>query len=110
MVSFCWVYKKKGKKIFSGSVCPLGFGYNFEFSVSENKRFEKILSENFCYFFNLTFLNYENGKGFFLSWGHFDIDYRNPDLGIALLGTILRLELGLNILEIHDRRKKNIDR
>ena len=110
MVSFCWVYKKKGKKIFSGSVCPLGIGYNFEFSVSENKRFEKILSENFCYFLNLTFLNYENGKGFFLSWGHFDIDYRNPDLKVILLGTIFRLELGLNILEIHDRRKKNIDR
>ena len=69
-----------------------------------------MLSANFCYFLNLTFLNYENGKGFFLSWCHFDINYRKPDLKVILLGTIFRLELGLNILEIHDRRKKNIDR
>lgn len=24
--SFCWVYKKKGNKMFSGSFCPIGVG------------------------------------------------------------------------------------
>ena len=25
-LSFCWVYKKKGNKMFSGSICPIGVG------------------------------------------------------------------------------------
>ena len=62
-VSLCGVYKKKGKKIFSGSFAPIGVGERWFTNKSD-----KSLDNLFFLFLSLSFLHYENGKGFFLSW------------------------------------------
>ena len=69
-LSFCWVYKKEGNKMFSGSFCPVGIGLG---NISNKKSFSK--KSYFILFLNISYLHYENGKGFFLSWGKFNMVY-----------------------------------
>ena len=59
-LSFCWVYKKNGNKMFSGSFCPVGIGLG---NISNEKSFSK--KSYFILFLNISYLHYENGKGFF---------------------------------------------
>ena len=40
-LSFCWVYKKKGKKLFSGSFCPIGMGWYNIFQLKEQQTLQK---------------------------------------------------------------------
>ena len=166
-LSFCWIYKKKGKKMFSGSFCPVGMGWynkiyfeppqsslendnkdvnqnyslinkdeiqgnnqkgnyinynlqeNTKLNIEKNKEYNRnempeIFSKKsfFLLFLTISYLHYENGKGFFLSWGKFNLEYSSTKLlqviGLNLLFSILHLELGFSLLK-SKHRKKNID-
>ena len=125
-LSFCWVYKKKGNKMFSGSFCPIGMGlgnmlYMGKSTVKENKEYNEeykkeeipeIFSKEiyFIPFLNISYLHYENGKGFFLSWGKFDMVYSKKLLESIVSNILLslgHLELGFSLLK--SNHKKNID-
>ena len=104
-LSFCWVYKKNGNKMFSGSFCPVGIGLG---NISNKTSFSK--KSYFILFLNISYLHYENGKGFFLSWGKFNIVY-SKKLRESIVNNILislgHLELGFSLLK--SKHKKNID-
>ena len=104
-LSFCRVYKKNGNKMFSGSFCPVGIGLG---NISNEKSFSK--KSYFILFLNISYLHYENGKGFFLSWGKFNIVY-SKKLRESIVNNILislgHLELGFSLLK--SKHKKNID-
>ena len=130
-LSFCWVYKKKGNKMFSGSFCPIGVGwgnrrenvnvteeshveykggYKQEFIAKNKPNFSK--KSFFLPFLNINYLHYENGKGFFLSWGKFDMLLLYPQNVVESICTnlffsIFHLELGFSLLK--SNHKKNID-
>ena len=129
-LSFCWVYKKKGNKMFSGSFCPIGVGwgnrgenvnvteeshveykggYKVEYKAKNKPNFSK--ESYFLLFLNINYLHYENGKGFFLSWGKFDMLFYPQKVvdGIFhnLLLSLWHLELGFSLLK--SNHKKNID-
>ena len=105
-LSFCWVYKKNGNKMFSGSFCPVGIGLG---NINNKKSFSK--KSYFILFLNISYLHYENGKGFFLSWGKFNIVY-SKKLRESIVNNILislgHLELGFSLLK-SKHRTKNID-
>ena len=117
-LSFCWVYKRKGNKMFSGSFCPVGMGwYNIieMKNIVNNNKQETIYNfskeSNFKFFLTINYLHYENGKGFFLSWGKFDIVYSKTllkSIGFNIFYSLLYLELGFSLLK-SKHRKKNID-
>ena len=104
-LSFCWVYKKNGNKMFSGSFCPVGIGLG---NINNKKSFSK--KSYFILFLNISYLHYENGKGFFLSWVKFNIVY-SKKLRESIVNNILislgHLELGFSLLK--SKHKKNID-
>ena len=104
-LSFCRVYKKNGNKMFSGSFCPVGIGLG---NISNKTSFSK--KSYFILFLNISYLHYENGKGFFLSWGKFNIVY-SKKLRESIVNNILislgHLELGFSLLK--SKHKKNID-
>ena len=128
-LSFCWVYKKKGNKMFSGSICPIGVGlgntldkvqvtdgykdkYKKYLMGHDERKFSK--KSYFLLFLNISYLHYENGKGFFLSWGKFDLVYLkaySKKLLESIVGNIFlslwHLELGFSLLK--SNHKKNID-
>ena len=116
-LSFCWVYKKKGNKMFSGSFCPVGIGLgnmlkkNNEENNEENKKkkIPKIFSKEiyFIPFLNISYLHYENGKGFFLSWGKFDMVYSKKLLESIVSNILLslgHLELGFSLLKSNHKK------
>ena len=102
-LSFCWVYKKNGNKMFSGSFCPVGIGLG---NISNEKSFSK--KSYFILFLNINYLHYENGKGFFLSWGKFNIVY-SKKLRKSIVNNILislgHLELGFSLLKSKHKKK-----
>ena len=102
-LSFCWVYKKEGNKMFSGSFCPVGIGLG---NISNEKSFSK--KSYFILFLNISYLHYENGKGFFLSWGKFNIVY-SKKLRESIVNNILislgHLELGFSLLKSKHKKK-----
>ena len=129
-LSFCWVYKKKGNKMFSGSICLIGVGWgNKQDNVQHTEEYkveykggykEEFMAKNklnfskesyFLLFLNINYLHYENGKGFFLSWGKFDMLFYPQKVvdGIFqnLLLSLWHLELGFSLLK--SNHKKNID-
>ena len=102
-LSFCRVYKKNGNKMFSGSFCPVGIGLG---NISNEKSFSK--KSYFILFLNISYLHYENGKGFFLSWGKFNIVY-SKKLRESIVNNILislgHLELGFSLLKSKHKKK-----
>ena len=127
-LSFCWVYKKKGNKMFSGSICPIGVGwvstmekvqniekhteeykggYKEEFKAKNDWKFSKKIY--IIPFLTISYLHYENGKGFFLSWGKFDMLFYPQKVvdGIFrnLLLSIFHLELGFSLLKSKHKKK-----
>ena len=102
-LSFCWVYKKKGNKMFSGSFCPIGVGWG---NIGNKKSFSK--KSYFILFLNINYLHYENGKGFFLSWGKFDMVYSKKLLENIVCNILLslgHLELGFSLLKSKHKKK-----
>ena len=94
-LSFCWVYKKKGKKIFSGSFAPIGVGERWFTNKSD-----KSLNNLFFLFLSLSFLHYENGKGFFLSWGQFEVPFEKfnmENIKYNYFFSLFHLELGFSL-------------
>ena len=132
-LSFCWVYKKKGNKMFSGSICPIGVGwvstmekvqniekhteeykggYKEEFKAKNDWKFSKKIY--IIPFLTISYLHYENGKGFFLSWGKFDMVYSKvyskkflESIVSNIVLSLGHLELGFSLLK--SKHKKNID-
>ena len=103
-LSFCWVYKKKWNKMFSGSFCPVGVGWG----NIDKKSFSK--KSYFLHFLTISYLHYENGKGFFLSWGKFDMVLYKicvESIVSSILISLGHLELGFSLLK--SNHKKNID-
>ena len=102
-LSFCRVYKKNGNKMFSGSFCPVGIGLG---NISNEKSFSK--KSYFILFLNISYLHYENGKGFFLSWGKFNMVYWKK-LRESIVNNILislgHLELGFSLLKSKHKKK-----
>ena len=124
-LSFCWVYKKEGNKMVSGSFCPVGIGWGNKFNNLQEKNNGKNNEENkkkeipeffskksyFIPFLTISYLHYENGKGFFLSWGRFDMVLYMIRVESIVLNIILSLgylELGYSLLK-SKHRTKNID-
>ena len=104
-LSFCRVYKKNGNKMFSGSFCPVGIGLG---NICNEKSFSK--KSYFILFLNISYLHYENGKGFFLSWGKFNMVYskkHRESIVNNILISLGHLELGFSLLK--SKHKKNID-
>ena len=123
-LSFCWVYKKEGNKMFSGSFCPVGIGLGNKFNGLQEKNNGKNNEENkkkeipeifskksrLIPFLTISYLHYENGKGFFLSWGRFDMVLYKIRVESIVWNIILSLgylELGYSLLK--SNHKKNID-
>ena len=123
-LSFCWVYKKEGNKMFSGSFCPVGIGLGNKYNGLQEKNNGKNNEENkkkeipeifskkiyIIRFLTISYLHYENGKGFFLSWGRFDMVLYMIRVESIVLNIILSLgylELGYSLLK--SNHKKNID-
>jgi len=119
-LSICWVYKKNGNKMFSGSFCPVGMGwYNIieekNIFKNNNEEIQKQETEyiftkdsNFTFFLTINYLHYENGKGFFLSWGKFDIVYSKTlleSIGFNIILSLGHLELGFSLLKSKHRKK-----
>ena len=126
-LSFCWVYKKKGNKMFSGSICPIGVGlgntldkvqvtdgykdkYKKYLMGHDERKFSK--KSYFLLFLNISYLHYENGKGFFLSWGKFDMVYSkvySKKLMESIVSNIVlslgHLELGFSLLKSKHKKK-----
>ena len=102
-LSFCWVYKKNGIKMFSGSFCPVGIGLG---NINNKTSFSK--KSYFILFLNISYLHYENGKGFFLSWGKFNMVYWKK-LRESIVNNILislgHLELGFSLLKSKHKKK-----
>ena len=123
-LSFCWVYKKEGNKMFSGSFCPVGIGLGNKYNGLQEKNNGKNNEENkkkeipeifskksrLIPFLTISYLHYENGKGFFLSWGRFDMVLYKIRVESIVWNIILSLgylELGYSLLK--SNHKKNID-
>ena len=130
-LSFCWVYKKNGNKMFSGSICPIGVGwvstmekvqniekhteeykggYKEEFKAKNDWKFSKKIY--IIPFLTISYLHYENGKGFFLSWGKFDMVYSkvySKKLMESIVSNIVlslgHLELGFSLLKSKHKKK-----
>ena len=83
-------------------------GYKEEYKVKNEYKFSK--ESFFLPFLNISYLHYENGKGFFLSWGKFYMVYSKKGVYSIfdnLFLSILHLELGFSLLK--SNYKKNID-
>ena len=103
-----WIYKKKGKKIYSGSFCPI--------SISKLLVKEGYINYDYL-FWGFTLLKFEYNRCFYLNWGKIKArwsvfgnkkmnDDRLVDWCICGIADFLSIEFGLNIIGVNDWRKK----
>ena len=108
-----WIYRRKGKKIFSGSFSPLGFDFMQE---KEDGSLVKDLCKH-GWTLGFVLLKYEYDRRFYLNFGKVktmwyslkDICAGNFWILIGL--NLVSIEFGLNIIGVNDwrkKRKKNI--
>ena len=106
-LSLEWIYRRKDKKIFSGSFSPLGFAYVQENDGSRVNDFCKK-----CWIFSFVLLKYEYDRRFYLNFGKIKTTwYSLKDIcGKAFWECIgfnlVSIEFGLNIIGVNDWRKK----
>ena len=102
-----WIWKRKGKKIFSVSFSPLGFAY-----VQDDKGSR---AEDFCkemLTFTFILLKYEYDRRFYLNFGKIKTTWYNlkniceEDFWQSIGCNLLSIEFGLNIIGVNDWRKK----
>ena len=102
-----WIYRRKGKKIFSGSFSPWG--------VAVIQKDDSSWANDFCkkcWTLGFVLLKYEYDRRFYLNFGKIKtLWYSLPDickedfLG-CIVGNLLSIEFGLNIIGVNDWRKK----
>ena len=99
-----WIYGRKGKKIFSGSFCPVGFC----FMQQENgDLINDFLKEGWI--FGFVLLKYEYDRRFYLNFVKIKAKWSTcmNDKGKNNLSEgDLSIEFGLNIIGVNDWRKK----
>ena len=108
-----WIYKKKGKKIYSGSFCPI--------SISKLVTKEEDLNYDYL-FWGFTLLKFEYNRCFYLNlgkiksrWSFFGDDKENTDnlikKNLRIIFDFLSIEFGLNIIGVNDwiKRKENFE-
>ena len=109
-----WLYKREGKKIYSGSFCPI--------SISKLK-VELLGHKNYDYlFWGFTLLKFEYNRCFYLNlgkiksrWSFFGDDKENTDnlikKNLRIIFDFLSIEFGLNIIGVNDwiKRKENFE-
>ena len=102
-----WIYRRKGKHIFSGSFSPLGFAI-----VQENNG---NLINDFCkkcWTFDFVFLKYEYDRRFYLNFGKIKTTWyslkercKGKKFWMGIGFNLLSIEFGLNIIGVNDWRK-----
>ena len=108
-----WIYKKKGKKIYSGSFCPI--------SISKLLVKEGYINYDYL-FWGFTLLKFEYNRCFYLNlgkiksrWSFFGDDKENTDnlikKNLRIIFDFLSIEFGLNIIGVNDwiKRKENFE-
>ena len=102
-----WIWKRKGKKIFSGSFSPWGF------AIVQKE--DGNLVDDFCkkcWTFGFMLLKYEYDRRFYLNFGKVKTmwyglkDIRSDKFLISIVLTLVSIEFGLNIIGVNDWRKK----
>ena len=102
-----WIYGRKGKKIFSGSFSPLGFGIMQEKNGNLVDDFCKK-----CWTWGFVLLKYEYNRRFYLNFGKVKTTWYNlkdickGDFWKAIGCSLASIEFGLNIIGVNDWRKK----
>ena len=105
-----WIWKRKGKTIFSGSFSPLGFAIVQKGSGSRADDFIKNV-----WTFGFVLLKYEYDRRFYLNFGKIKTTwYSLKDISEAsftqsIVANLLSIEFGLNIIGVNDwiKKKKN---
>ena len=102
-----WIYRRKGKHIFSGSFSPLGFAY---VQKDDGSRVEDFCKKGWTLGFML--LKYEYDRRFYLNFGKVKTtwyelkDICEGEFWIIIVANLLSIEFGLNIIGVNDWRKK----
>ena len=105
-----WIYGRKGKKIFSGSFSPLGFGIMQEKNGNLVDDFCKK-----CWTWGFVLLKYEYNRRFYLNFGKVKTTWYNlkdicgENFMKSIVVNLLSIEFGLNIIGVNDwiKKKKN---
>ena len=105
-----WIWKRKGKTIFSGSFSPLGFAIVQKGSGPRADDFIKNV-----WTFGFVLLKYEYDRRFYLNFGKIKTTwYSLKDISEAsftqsIVANLLSIEFGLNIIGVNDwiKKKKN---
>ena len=103
-----WIYKRQGKKIYSGSFCPI--------SISKLK-VEHLDYKNYDYlFWGFTLLKFEYNRCFYLNcgkiksrWSVFKKEeiFKNIEARFfCVILNLISIEIGLNIIVVNDWRKR----
>ena len=102
-----WIWKRKGKTIFSGSFSPLGFAIVQKGSGSRADDFIKNV-----WTFGFVLLKYEYDRRFYLNFGKIKTTWYSlkgiceEDIEDTIGCNLLSIEFGLNIIGVNDWRKK----
>ena len=111
-LSLEWIYRRKDKKIFSGSFSPLGFAFVQKVNYSWADDFCKK-----CWTLGGVLLKYEYDRRFYLNFGKIKTtwyglkDICEGDFWKAIIRNLVSIEYGLNIIGVNDwrqKRKENI--
>ena len=98
-----WIWKRKGKKIFSGSFSPLG--------LAIIQKEDGNLVEDFCkkcWTLCFVFLKYEYDRRFYLNFGKIKTSWYTlknicgDDFWAIIIANLLSIEFGLNIIGVND--------
>ena len=103
-----WIYKREGKKVYSGSFCPI--------SISKLK-VENLDYKNYDYlFWGFTLLKFEYNRCFYLNcgkiksrWSVFKKEeiFKNiEERFFCVILNLISIEIGLNIIGVNDWRKR----
>jgi hypothetical protein len=110
IVSSEWIYGRKGKKIFSGSFSPIGFGFMQQYPITD-------LVDEFCkkcWTLDFVLLKYEYDRRFYLNFGKVKTAWYNlkdicgKGILFAIFLNLISIEFGLNIVGVNDGRKKRV--
>ena len=102
-----WIWKRKGKTIFSGSFSPLGFAIVQKESGPRADDFIKNV-----WTFGFVLLKYEYDRRFYLNFGKIKTTWYSlkgiceEDIEDTIGCNLLSIEFGLNIIGVNDWRKK----
>ena len=102
-----WIYGRKGKHIFSGSFSPFGFAiFQKDSGPRTNDFFKKMCTLGF------VLLKYEYDRRFYLNFGKVKTrwyslkDIYDDEFRDSIVGNLVSIEFGLNIIGVNDWRKK----